>query len=500
MKNQDLILLDLFSGMGGFHLGLEEAGFNFKKVYLSEVDKHAIANYKYNFNEAEHIGSVEHILDSGIDRPNIITFGSPCQDFSLAGKRKGMDGDRSSLIEYAISSISHFRPDIYIWENVKGTFSSNAGEDFWAIIQAFANIGDYELEWQLVNTSWILPQNRERIYLVGHLTESFRDWKGVFPIEENDEIFNEQKRSNSGQLQTEHSSTIRPGYGSKADNTFIQCRKIAGCLTGGGNSGGLHSDMEIITHTSVDLKSVKSSTRGGMFKENQTHTLDTDCNLGVIQLNQSTESGGKQPYQHNRVYSDKGLCTALSTDARSPKVYLSEPTHKHGEERIYEDTAPTVQARYGTGCDNIPYVNYPPKEVKAVLTPDRANKRQNGRRMKEDGAPNFTITSQDIHGVAEDDNIRRLTEIECERLQGFPDDWTKWGLYPNKKYLRYIFGNNRIWKPAHVIDKLYNYVNNNTKLEVEQISKTQRYKMCGNAVTAKMVELIGVKILNNLER
>ena len=71
-----------------------------------------------------------------------------------------------------------------MWENVKGTFSSNDGEDFTAIIQAFSNIGGYRLEWQLLNTSWFLPQNRERIYLVGYSTAPSGDWGGVFPISE----------------------------------------------------------------------------------------------------------------------------------------------------------------------------------------------------------------------------------------------------------------------------------------------------------------------------
>ena len=81
-----MILLDMFSGIGGFHLGLEDAGFKFSEVYFSEIDKHAIANYKYNFKDAKYIGSVESILRSGIRRPNIITFGSPCQDFSQIGR------------------------------------------------------------------------------------------------------------------------------------------------------------------------------------------------------------------------------------------------------------------------------------------------------------------------------------------------------------------------------------------------------------------------------
>lgn len=136
-----MILLDLFSGIGGFHKGIEDAGFKIKKAYFSEIDKNAIGTYKYNFKESEHVGSVESILGRGIERPNIITFGSPCQDFSLAGKRKGLDGERSSLIREAILAISHLKPDIFVWENVKGMFSSNSGEDFASILQEFANIG-----------------------------------------------------------------------------------------------------------------------------------------------------------------------------------------------------------------------------------------------------------------------------------------------------------------------------------------------------------------------
>ena len=184
---KELVLLDLFSGIGGFHKGLADAGFRFRKVYFAEVDKYAIANYKYNYENAEHIGGVEAVLTAGIERPDIITFGSPCQDFSMAGKRRGLDGERSSLIEHALSAIHHFRPSVFIWENVKGTFSSNAGADFWAIIKAFADIGGYGFEWQLVNTDWVLPQNRERIYLVGHLTAEFGNWQRVFPFEESAE-------------------------------------------------------------------------------------------------------------------------------------------------------------------------------------------------------------------------------------------------------------------------------------------------------------------------
>jgi DNA (cytosine-5-)-methyltransferase len=175
-------IIDLFSGIGGFSLGFQRAGYQFTEHYFSEIDKHAIANYKYNFPHAKYIGDITTLHGGDFTDIDIITFGSPCQDFSLAGKRAGLAGAKSSLIAHAIALIAHIRPGIFIWENVKGAFSSNARADFWAILQAFANIGGYRLEFQLLNTSWILPQNRERIYLIGHLAG--RSIPGVFPIGE----------------------------------------------------------------------------------------------------------------------------------------------------------------------------------------------------------------------------------------------------------------------------------------------------------------------------
>ncbi len=107
-------------------------------------------------------------------------------------------GGRSSLIREAIRLISECKPRFFIWENVKGTFSSNDGQDFWAIIKAFTDIGGYRLEWQLLNTRWFLPQNRERIYLVGYIGNG--SGRQVFPIGEdgngNNEVRFSRKKTN----------------------------------------------------------------------------------------------------------------------------------------------------------------------------------------------------------------------------------------------------------------------------------------------------------------
>ena len=211
-------IIDLFSGIGGFSLGFQRAGYQFTEHYFSEIDKHAIANYKYNFPHAKYIGDITTLHGGDFTDIDIITFGSPCQNFSTAGKREGLKGAKSSLIQHAIALIANIRPSVFVWENVKGAFSSNAGADFWAILQALANIGGYTIEWQLLNTSWLLPQNRERIYLIGHIAG--RSIPGVFPI---GEIAKDSSKKTRNIY--DYSRTILRGYkNSTSTGSFIKTK------------------------------------------------------------------------------------------------------------------------------------------------------------------------------------------------------------------------------------------------------------------------------------
>ena len=254
-------IIDLFSGIGGFSLGFQKAGYQFSEHYFSEIDKYAIANYKYNFPHAKYIGDITTLHGGDFRDIDIITFGSPCQNFSTAGRREGLKGAKSSLIQHAIALIAHIRPGIFIWENVKGAFSSNAGADFWAILQALANLGGYRLEWQLLNTSWLLPQNRERIYLIGHLAG--RSIPGVFPIGKDDKLLDRKTRKENRKrtsIKTSLARTITARYSKMGSNDTYIVPKVAATLTGGGHSGGLHSDMTVIRHKRGKNKGVRRLT------------------------------------------------------------------------------------------------------------------------------------------------------------------------------------------------------------------------------------------------
>lgn len=368
--------LDLFSGIGGFHLGFERAGFKINS-FFSEIDKHAIAVYKHKFPKSTYVGSVTNVRGGDLPRIDLITFGSPCQDFSLAGKRAGMGGERSSLILEAIRLIGECRPRVFIWENVKGTFSSNAGEDFAAILQEFTNIGGYRLEWQLLNTSWFLPQNRERIYLVGYSATTGGDWRGVFPIRESNQQTN---------------------------------------LIG----------LNVVSSCEKDLQSRRVYGEDGICRTLTSGDYKSPVRVEVKQIGTRLDSGGKQPYQQDRVYDTEGYVPALNRGKSDLiiKEAVVEPIHCIGglqkNAARFEDKSPALTSAMGMGGGHTPIIHQ----------------------------PNY--------------RIRRLTPIECERLQGFPDDHTSLGNYDG---------------------------------EVKPMSNTQRYKQCGNAVTVDVVEAVAKKCI-----
>lgn len=201
--------IDFFAGIGGFRRGLELAGH--KCVGFCEFDKFATASYtsmhlitdeqrkylssltlkqrqkeilKNEYRNGEWYANDIRAVDAGsLPEADCWCFGAPCQDFSVAGLRKGLSGDRSSLIREIFRLLEEQeekdRPEWLIYENVKGMLSSNRGLDYLSILSEMDRLG-YDCEWQNINSKWFVPQNRERIYTIGHLRR-FGSRK-VFPI------------------------------------------------------------------------------------------------------------------------------------------------------------------------------------------------------------------------------------------------------------------------------------------------------------------------------
>jgi len=169
-----LTIGSLFAGIGGFDLGFEMAGF--KTVWQCEIDKAAQGVLRRHFPEAKLHSDVREVGAHNLEPVDVVTFGSPCVDLSLAGQRAGLAGERSGLFHEATRIIRELRerygkPDFAIWENVTGAFSSNQGEDFATVIRTLADIGALDIGWRVLDSSGFnVPQRRQRVFVVADFT------------------------------------------------------------------------------------------------------------------------------------------------------------------------------------------------------------------------------------------------------------------------------------------------------------------------------------------
>ena len=177
-----LKFVDLFCGIGTIRMGMEQAGH--ECVYSVEWDKHKRKIYSIIFGKEPEGSDIRATNARDIPRADVWTFGAPCQDFSIAGTRSGLEGDRSSLIREVFRLVretkEEHRPKYLLYENVKGMLSSNKGFDYLEILSEMESLG-YDIEWQLLNSkNFGVPQNRERVFTLGCLRG--RSARKVFPI------------------------------------------------------------------------------------------------------------------------------------------------------------------------------------------------------------------------------------------------------------------------------------------------------------------------------
>lgn len=162
----------LFSGVGGFDLGADKAGI--ETIWQCEIDNKATSVLKKHWPNVKRYGDVLEVKGNEIEPVDIISFGSPCQDLSTAGKRAGMKGERSGLFfqgtritKEMLDATEGRYPRFLIWENVRGALNSNKGEDFKTVIEEIRNIGALDIGWRLLNAAnFGTPQRRVRVFVV----------------------------------------------------------------------------------------------------------------------------------------------------------------------------------------------------------------------------------------------------------------------------------------------------------------------------------------------
>lgn len=429
--------IDICAGIGGFRLGLERAGH--KCIGFVEKDKFAVKSYKamYDTEGEWYRDDITKIRTNDIPDADCWCFGFPCQDISVAGKQRGLDGARSGIyfdiIKLLKGKKEEDRPEWLLIENVKNLLSIDSGWGFSRVLSELDKAG-YDAEWQVLNSKdFGVPQNRERVYIVGHLRSRGR--RKILPV--------------TGE-----------------NNAVI--RKV-GMIPGRGENG-------IVYDTSGIVGTIKATESKGP---------------KLIKVIDGAQA--------ERVYSPEGLSVALSNASgglgSATGLYFVD-LKTEGKIKLTEN-ARTIQARYHKGMSKRYGENSGVLEYRAIASPDMANKKQNGRRAKEAEEPMFTLTGRDRHGIIEAvggidvgqssdfqhgilkglarclraskpcgavvlknkayKRIRRLTPRECFRLQGFQDD---------------------LFEKAAAVN-----------------SDTQLYKQAGNAVTVNVVYAIGKKIM-----
>ncbi len=328
--------IDFFAGIGGFTVGLEQAGM--KCIGYCERDKFAIQSYKaiHNLNEDNarvvngnterkwFADDITKLKSEDIPYADGWTAGFPCQDISISGKQKGLSGERSGLFYEIIRLLkgksTEDKPRWILLENVKNLLSLNGGGDFTEVLYQISEAG-YDTEWQIINSKLYVPQNRERVFIVGHLREGGR--REVFPI---GGINAETCKKIIGKTQSQriyhpagNACTLTANGGGFGGNTglyfmdlstnpkitevarCLMARYEAGVTNRSCNSGVLVVDDEkekpssinILEGTkkgyteanvgdSINLSFPTSTTRRGRVGKKLAQTLTTSCNQGTL--------------------------------------------------------------------------------------------------------------------------------------------------------------------------------------------------------------------------
>ena len=315
--------LDLFSGIGGFRLGLEQHGH--ECVGFCEIDKYARQSYKAIHNTE---GELEyHDITTVTDDQwrelkgtvDIIAGGFPCQAFSIAGKRQGFEDEtRGTLFFEIMRAAKQIQPPILFLENVKGLLNHDKGRTFRIILQAMDELG-YDAEWQVLNSKdFGVPQNRERVFIIGHLRGA--GGREIFPIggthgETDIQIkqvaqLDTPTRNNSNRFRTYDPDGIGACLSTMGGGGLEPCVMVREATLQGYAIANIGD--------SINLEQPNSKTRRGRVGKGVANTLTTSCNQGVLEPKIIDDQGRlKESYKQHDVVPT----LRAQTHGNPPKLY-----------------------------------------------------------------------------------------------------------------------------------------------------------------------------------
>ena len=376
----------MFSGIGGFDLAMRNLGH--ETVGACEIDKYARSVYARQFPGVAIWENATTIKPKELPDFDILCAGFPCQAFSIAGKRRGFDDTRGSLFFEIARIAKEKQPSVLFLENVRGLLSHDKGKTFHTILATLDEIG-YDVQWQVLNSKYFVPQNRERIFIVGYSRKGSR--REIFPLGNYDTKVGGE--NNLKQLNKTDHDTGRIYH---PDGLARSLRANSG---GMGSKTGLYAVVN--DHGTLKEKEISNNIDANYWKGVDNHAQRT-----MIIADRSRSYAGKG----RKLESPKDISNSLTS--------------------VTKDNLVTTFV---------------------MLT----NKNSNTKQRVQDRNSTWCLGTSGDFGLKDGTRIRRLTPLECERLQGFPDNWTKYDSEGNI------------------------------------VSDTQRYKMCGNAVTVPVVEYIG---------
>jgi len=454
-------VFSMFSGIGGFEVGLQNSNLEHELIGYSEIDKYAIEVFERHFEGVKNYGDATNIQGDELPDFDLLVGGFPCQAFSVAGKQRGFDDTRGTLFFDIARICSEKRPRYLVLENVKGLLSHDNGKTFQTILRVLSDLG-YRVEWQVLNSKdWGVPQNRERIFIIGYL-RGFPGQK-IFPI-----TFSE------GESIT-RKSTEKPKH-LKIDKKGKVKRnpELASTITGGAHSGGNHSDMDLLVTPVLTPDRAVKRQNGRRFKEpgDESFTLTGQDIHGVMlskpKLNDVTSEVDhllkefKTFYARKYEVNQEEICEYLNKWRKESEYTISDIDAVFG----YAHTAGHWFRKDSSGSIPNPEDWRKLKKILAfdntydeqVTTLEERELTYEQSLRVYDTSLSKTLTSTEEGGLyrVSSTEIRRLTPTECERLQGFKDDWT-YGL-----------------------------------------SDTQRYKTLGNAVTTNVITMLMNKLAERI--